>query len=147
MNWESPPLDWPPPSPRPKVRPHVVTWFALIVTGASLYVGTIASACTPADRATVRAVVDATAPLGCALAALVAPDGSPAGLVCSDVHGILDRLLATTPAATVATVRGAARACTPRPLPMPGRDPREYVCAEAIADVDLRRALEVGRAK
>lgn len=112
-------------------------------TGASVIVG----ACNAHDRATVKAVVDVAAPLGCALLTLIAPDGSPAGLVCSDVHGILDRLLASTPARTVSTVAGSARACTPRPLPMAGRDVREYVCAEALADVDLRRALEIGRAK
>lgn len=119
----------------------------IAIVGASLYVGTISTACTPQDRATVKTIVDVSAPAACALLTLVAPDGSPAGLVCSDVHGILDRLLATTPARTVATVSDRARACTPRPLPMPGRDMREFVCSEAIADVDLRRALEIGRAR
>lgn len=105
------------------------------------------TACNAQDRATVKTIVDVSAPAACALLTLIAPDGSPAGLVCSDVHGILDRLLASTPARTVATVAGSARACTPRPLPMAGRDVREYVCAEALADADLRRALEIGRAK
>ncbi len=105
------------------------------------------TACTPQDRATVKTIVDVSAPLGCALLTLIAPDGSPAGLVCSDVHGLLDRLLVSTPARTVATVAGSARACTPRPLPMPGRPREEFVCAEAIAEADLRRALEIGRAK
>lgn len=104
-------------------------------------------ACNAQDRATVKNVVDVTAPAACALLTLVAPDGSPAGLVCSDVHGILDRLLASTPARTVSTVAGSARACTPRPLPMPGRPAGEFVCAEALADVDVRRALEIGRAR
>lgn len=119
---------------------------AVIVSPLAAWVALL-DACTPQSRHDVKTVVDVTAPAACALLTIIAPDGSPAGLVCSDVHGILDRLLASTPARTVALASGSARACTPRPLPMPGRDVREFVCAERLADVDVRRALEIGRAR
>lgn len=145
------------PSPRP-LRLRVIPRAPRRRGAAAPIVATLAYvaaliACTPQDRATARTVISVAAPVGCALKTLVAPNGAFGGSVCEDVFAALSRMLATAPATTSSTnpVRtvadvSAPATCTRMPLPAPNRDPGEFYCAEVFTAVQVRNALEVGRA-
>ena len=156
--------------PRPRrtearTPPHglqMVASAAARVTGvlvvAALVLGPL-PACTPAARQEAAAVVSTLAPALCGtLAAVLGPDGSMAGLVCADVSKALGAGLllasASAPRPTALPVVTRAAACTPVHLTSadPGRDPREFVCAEAWGSPQAARlaildALATGHAR
>ena len=111
----------------------------------------LVAACTPAERREAAAIEAAVAPTLCALVPLVAPSGSPAGLVCSDVAKAIGAALtlASADAPTLTRAANSPATCTPLYLHDldPSRAPAEYVCAEAVPRAVALRALGVGHAR
>lgn len=114
------------------------------------------SACTPAARQQAAAVVSTLAPALCAtLSAVTGPDGSTVGLVCADVAKMLSMGLAvSSPTSSITRTAAATKTCTPLYLKSvdPGRDPTEWVCAEAFGGEQAARlkildALAMGHAR
>lgn len=133
--------------------------FPLILAAASLALSAALPSCTPAARREAAAVVSTVAPALCStLVSVAGADGQLVGLVCADVaKGLAAGLMlaqAGGPASSVATVAARDRTCTPVLLTSadPGRDPREYVCAEAAggegaARLVILNALATGHAR
>lgn len=99
-------------------------------------------ACTPADRATAASVVNAAAPVLCALAAAL--DGpEPVAILCDPIARAVTTLLTPAPGTLRIHEKGAPSTCTWERLNRENGDPRELVCRERRAEVLL--AIELSR--